>query len=123
MLYKKNKIFFTVTMLATPWLLPIIIFAVQNFSFGHKADFSSQHPFSYYDLLNIDSKKAPWIKNSKWKMTFLQNPEEIQEIVKKYLYFQEQNFANNLNDKTTKNLITFLLINIIIKRTNLVLKN
>ncbi|WP_081309983.1 hypothetical protein [Mesomycoplasma ovipneumoniae] len=107
MLYKKNKIFFTVTMLATPWLLPIIIFAVQNFSFGHKADFSSQHPFSYYDLLNIDSKKAPWIKNSKWKMTFLQNPEEIQEIVKKYLYFQEQNFVNNLNDKTTKNFVTF----------------
>ncbi|MDW2898200.1 hypothetical protein R7V77_02565 [Mesomycoplasma ovipneumoniae] len=107
MLYKKNKIFFIVTMLATPWLLPIIIFAVQNFSSGHKADFSSQHPFSYYDLLNIDSKKAPWIKNSKWKMTFLQNPEEIQEIVKKYLYFQEQNFVNNLNDKTTKNLVTF----------------
>ncbi|MDW2834229.1 hypothetical protein [Mesomycoplasma ovipneumoniae] len=125
MLYKKNKIFFIVTMLATPWLLPIIIFGVQNFSSGNKAHFSSQHPqksiiriydsndliksniFSYYDLLNIDSKKAPWIKNSKWKMTFLQNPEEIQEIVKKYLYFQEQNFANNLNDKTTKNLVTF----------------
>ncbi|AJR12284.1 Uncharacterised protein [Mesomycoplasma dispar] len=125
MLYKKNKIFFIATMLATPWLLPIIILAVQNFSSGHKANFSSQHPqksiiriydgndlvksniFSYYDLLNIDSKKAPWIKNSKWKMTFLQNPEEIQEIVKKYLYFQEQNFVNNLNDKTTKNLVTF----------------
>ncbi|ATP59774.1 hypothetical protein [Mesomycoplasma dispar] len=125
MLYKKNKIFFIATMLATPWLLPIIIFAVQNFSFGHKAHFSSQHPqkyiiwvddsdgliksniFSYDDLLNIESKKAPWIKNSKWKMTFLQNPEEIQEIVKKYLYFQEQNFVNNSNDKTTKNLATF----------------
>ncbi|MFU0909450.1 hypothetical protein [Mesomycoplasma ovipneumoniae] len=125
MLYKKNKIFFIATMLATPWLLPIIIFAVQNFSFGHKANFSSQHPqkpiiwvydsndliksniFSYNDLLNIDSKKAPWIKNSKWKKTFLQNPEEIQEIVKKYLYFQEQNFVNNSNDKTTKNLATF----------------
>ncbi|VEU71417.1 Uncharacterised protein [Mesomycoplasma ovipneumoniae] len=125
MLYKKNKIFFIATMLVAPWLLPIIIFAVQNFSFGHKANFSSQHPqkpiiwvddsdgliksniFSYNDLLNIDSKKGPWIKNSKWKMTFLQNPEEIQEIVKKYLYFQEQDFANNLNDKTTKNLTTF----------------
>ncbi|MDW2927769.1 hypothetical protein R7X43_01915 [Mesomycoplasma ovipneumoniae] len=125
MFFNKNKLFFTATMLATPWLLPIIILAVQNFSFGHKANFSSQHPqksiiwvddsndliksniFSYNHLLNIDSKKAPWIKNSKWKMTFLQNPEEIQEIVKKYLYFQEQNFVNNWNDKTTKNLVTF----------------
>ncbi|MDW2906190.1 hypothetical protein [Mesomycoplasma ovipneumoniae] len=106
-------------------MLPIIILAVQNFSFGHKADFSSQHPqkpiiwvydsdgliksniFSYNHLLNIDSKKGPWIKNSKWKTTFLQNPEEIQEIVKKYLYFQDQNFVNNSNDKTTKNLVTF----------------
>ncbi|WP_341491985.1 hypothetical protein [Mesomycoplasma ovipneumoniae] len=125
MLYKKNKIFFIVTMLVTPWLLPIIILAVQNFSFGNKTRFSTQHSqkpiiwvddsddliksnfFSYNDLLNIDSKKAPWIQNSKWKNTFLQNPEEIQEIVKKYLYFQEQDFANNSNDKTTKNLTTF----------------
>ncbi|WP_341493810.1 hypothetical protein [Mesomycoplasma ovipneumoniae] len=125
MLYKKNKIFFIATMLVTPWLLSIFILAVQNFSFGNKTRFSSQHPqkpiiwvddsddliksniFSYNHLLNIDSKKAPWIQNPKWKTTFLQNPEEIQEIVKKYLYFQEQNFVNNWNDKTTKNLTSF----------------
>ncbi|MBG0730534.1 hypothetical protein [Mycoplasma sp. 'Moose RK'] len=125
MLHKKNKAILIVILLVAPWFIPAIIFTIKNLSFKNNANFSSQNLqktilkvenkdnliksniFSYNDLANIDSKNSPWFKNSNWKTIFLQEPEKIQEIVKKYLYFENKHFVYNSNGGPTKNLSTF----------------
>ncbi|WP_010320976.1 hypothetical protein [Mesomycoplasma ovipneumoniae] len=62
--------------------------------------------FSYSDLVRIDKKKTIWLKNSDWIPIFLNNHEKIQEIIKKYLYFESDNFKT-YNDKEFDKLSTF----------------
>ncbi|WP_258825316.1 hypothetical protein [Mesomycoplasma ovipneumoniae] len=62
--------------------------------------------FSYNDLVRMDKKKTIWLKNSHWMPIFLNDNEKIQEIIKKYLYFESDNFKT-YNDKEFDKLSTF----------------
>ncbi|WP_341515767.1 hypothetical protein [Mesomycoplasma ovipneumoniae] len=62
--------------------------------------------FTYNDLVRMDKKKTIWLKNSDWMPIFLSNNEKIQEIIKKYLYFESDNFKTH-NDKEFDKLSTF----------------
>ncbi|MDW2918614.1 hypothetical protein [Mesomycoplasma ovipneumoniae] len=62
--------------------------------------------FSYNDLVRLDKKNTIWLKNSDWMPIFLSDHEKIQEIIKKYLYFESDNFKT-YNDKEFDKLSTF----------------
>ncbi|WNM16495.1 hypothetical protein [Mesomycoplasma ovipneumoniae] len=63
--------------------------------------------FPYYDLVRMDKKKTIWLKNTHWMPIFLSDNEKIQEIIKKYLYFESDNFKT-YNNKEFDKLSTFL---------------
>ncbi|WP_337903837.1 hypothetical protein [Mesomycoplasma ovipneumoniae] len=133
MSFNKKKYLFLAPLIVLPWIIPAIIFALQNkknnlftISINNneslKSKISSNNDlftisvkdsealkfniFSYYNLVRMDKKKTIWLKNSHWMPIFLSDNEKIQEIIKKYLYFESGNFKT-YNDKEFDKLSTF----------------
>ncbi|MDW2915699.1 hypothetical protein R7Z46_02090 [Mesomycoplasma ovipneumoniae] len=119
MSFNNKKYLFLAPLIVLPWIFPAIIFALQNknnnlFTISIndneslKSKISSNNNlftisindsqtlksniFSYYDLVRMDKKETIWLKNSHWMPIFLSDNEKIQEIIKKYLYFESDNF-------------------------------
>ncbi|WP_341495181.1 hypothetical protein [Mesomycoplasma ovipneumoniae] len=147
MSFNNKKYLFLAPLIVLPWIIPAIIFALQNKNNNFEAKISNpgnnnlfnigaddtetlksnifpkknlftinakdsealkSNIFSYSDLIQIqrDKKKAIWLKNSDWMPIFLSDHEKIQEIIKKYLYFESDNFKV-YNDKEFDKLSTF----------------
>ncbi|WDV48636.1 hypothetical protein [Mesomycoplasma ovipneumoniae] len=133
MSFNNKKYLFLAPLIVVPWIFPAIIFALQNknnnlftISINNneslKSKISSNNDlftisvkdsealksniFSYYDLVRMDKKETIWLKNSHWMPIFLSDNEKIQEIIKKYLYFESDNFKT-YNDKEFDKLSIF----------------
>ncbi|WP_337896298.1 hypothetical protein [Mesomycoplasma ovipneumoniae] len=119
MSFNKKKYLFLAPLIVLPWIFPAIIFALQNknnnlftiiindnenlksnispnnnlFTINVKdSEALKSNIFSYNDLIRLDKKETIWLKNSLWMPIFLSDNEKIQEIIKKYLYFEGDNF-------------------------------
>ncbi|MDF9627990.1 hypothetical protein Q4497_01285 [Mesomycoplasma ovipneumoniae] len=119
MSFNNKKYLFLAPLIVLPWIFPAIIFALQNknnnlFTIiindneNLKSNISPNNDlftinvrdsealksniFSYNDLIRLDKKETIWLKNSHWMPIFLNDNEKIQEIIKKYLYFEGDNF-------------------------------
>ncbi|WP_337896807.1 hypothetical protein [Mesomycoplasma ovipneumoniae] len=119
MSFNNKKYLFLAPLIVLPWIFPAIIFALQNknnnlftiiindnenlksnispnnnlFTINVKdSEALKSNIFSYNDLIRLDKKETIWLKNSLWMPIFLSDNEKIQEIIKKYLYFEGDNF-------------------------------
>ncbi|AJR12565.1 hypothetical protein [Mesomycoplasma dispar] len=54
--------------------------------------------YSYNDIKKLGHKNHFWYTNPTWRKIFLTEPEKIEKIVNKYLYFDENNFENKKNE-------------------------
>lgn len=124
MSFNNKKYLFLAPSIILPWIFPAIIFALQNKNYNFETKTSNptnndlftisakdskalkSNIFSYNDLIQMDKTKTIWLKNSDWMPIFLNDHEKIQEIIKKYLYFESDNFKT-YNDKEFNKLSTF----------------